>query len=352
MADIRSKAVLTELAPLYQEANYGVDLAATSLREPLGMGDSIGVPSIGSLTVNASGATDANPEAVTNAELTLNANLEPWINAKLPQIESMALGGQWASQTAAQCVSQLKNSMDSDFLKYLIARNWTAGTASTYHVNPGAESLTSDMVYQAIATLTNNKGVTEQDCVFMVSAWGRGSLSSIAGFVPNMTDAGGRVNGLPAVGSLMGIPVYQTSAVPNARTIASTAWTDDGSSAMTITVGADHGVVKGQKITFDTVTGANDIASAAEVTSTAATTITVASVASGSATEAGTITVEASENLLINKNQTFVAQQIMPKTRIVDLYNSTGSALQVSAVWGRIARAGHAIVLGSPKSAI
>ena len=66
----------------------------------------------------------------------------------------------------------------------------------------------------------------------------------------------------------------------------------------------------------------------------------------------GASIVEASENLLINKNQTFVAQQIMPKTRIVDLYNSTGSALQVSAVWGRIAREGHAIVLGSPKSAI
>lgn len=352
MADIRSKAVLTELAPLYAESNYGIDLAATSLREPLGLGDSIGVPSIGALTVNSAGSTDATPEAVANAELTLNANLEPWINAKLPQIESMALGGQWASQTAAQCVSQLKNSMDSDFCKYIIERNWTTGTASTYHVNPGADALTGDMVYQAIATLTNNKGVTERDCVFMVSAWGRGSLSSIAGFVPNMTDAGGMVNGLPAVGTLMGIPVYQTSAVANGRTLASTAWTDDGSSAMTITVASGHGVVAGQKITFDTVTAANDITSASDVISTTATTITVNSVASGSATEAGTVTVEASENLLINKNQTFVAQQIMPKTRIVDLYNSTGSALQVSAVWGRVAREGHAIVLGSPKSAI
>ena len=351
MSDIRSKAVLTTLAPLYSEANYGIDLAATPLREPLGLGDQIGVPSISALTVNASGGTDATPEAVTNAELTLNANLEPWINAKLPQIDSMALGGTWAAQTAQQCVSQLKNSMDEAYLKYLITRNHTTASTPTYHVNAAADSLTASDILEAIATLTSNRGVDVSDLVFMMSPWGRASLSNISGFVPNMTNAGGTVNGLPAVGTLYNIPVYQSSSVANGRTVASTAFADDGTD-MVITLGADHGIVVGEKVTFSTVTSGNDITSAAAVTACAATTITVASVTTASATEAGTVTLSASENLLIAKGSCYVAQQIFPKTRVVDLSNSTGSALQVSAVWGRVARIGRAIVICSPKSAI
>jgi len=351
LADIRTKAVFNTLAPLYEEANYGIDLAATQMREPLGLSDQIGIPSISSMTVNASGAVDATPEAVTNSELTLNANLEPWINAKLPQIDSFALNGTWAAQTAAQVTQQLKNKMDEDFLQYLIARNHSTAATAAYHVNVAGDSLTSSDLLEAIATLTSNRGVDVSDLAFMMSPWGRASLSNISGFVPNTTDSGGQVNGLPAVGTLYNIPVYQSSSVPNGRTIASTAFADDGTD-MVITLGADHGLVVGMKITFDTVTAANDISAATAITACTSTTITVASVNTASATEAGTVTAECSESLLISKANTFVAQQMIPKIRTVDLYNSTGSALQVSAVWGRVARAGRAIVICSPKSAL
>ena len=351
MADIRSKAVWNELAPLYEESFYGIDIAATQMREPLGMADQIGIPSISALTVNTSGAVDATPEAITNSELTLNANREPWINAKLPQVTSMALDGTWANQTAAQAVSQLKNSMDTDYFKYLLERAYTSGTANTYHANVDGSGLTSGSVATAVATLLNNKGVNAADCVLMTSSWGQASLTEVAGFVPNQTQPDGMVNGLPMVGRIFNIPVYQTSAIPNGRTVASTAFADDGSD-MVITVGSGHGIVKGMNITFDTVTAANAISSAAEVTSTSATTVTVASVNTASATEAGTITVESSENLLIAKNHSYVAQQKLPATRIVDLSNSTGSALQVSAVWGMVARAGYQVVLHTPKSAV
>ena len=348
MADARSKKVFSVLAPLYEEANYAIDIAATSMREPLGMSDQIDIPDISELTVTASGATDTTPQAVTTNALALNANLEPFINCRLPALESMQLlDGKWSSQLAANAVSMLKNSMDSDFCKYLIERNNTVAD----HVNVEGESLTADHVLTAAATLMDNKGVDESDLVWMMSSWGRASLANVAGFVPNMTDAGGKVNGLPVVGSLYGIRVYQSSAVPNGRTLASTAFADAGSD-LVITVASGHGLVIGQKITFATVTSANDVTTADEITATTATSITVASVSHGTATEAGVVTLSSSENLLISKSNTFIAQQGIPSSRIVPLSDSTGSALQISAIWGRVARAGRAVVLGSPKSSI
>jgi len=350
MADGRAKAVFNTLAPLFEEANYAIDLAASSMREPLGRGDVIDVPDISALTVTAAGSTTTSPQAITTNVLSLNANLEPWINAALPQLASMQLlDGKWAAQCGAQAVQMLKNSMDSDFCQYLVERNWTA--AATYHTNVAGDSLTSDDVLNAIATLTNNKGVDEQDLVFLFSSWGRASLSSISGFVPNMAPATG-VNGLPQVGTIYGVPCYQTSSIGNGRTLASTAFIDSGS-ATSISVAAGHGIAIGQKVTFSTVTSANDISTATAVTAADATSITVgASGGAGGATEAGTVTLECSENLLVSKSNTFIAQQQLPKTRIVPLSDSTGDALQISSIWGRVSRVGRAIVVCSPKSAI
>ena len=176
MADSRTKAVWGRLAPLFAESKYAIDLATTSLREPLGLSDAIEVPSIAELTINASGSVGASPEAVTTSVLTLNANLEPFINALLPKLSSLQnLGnGEWASQTAEQCVSMIKNSMDEALLLYLIERNWTDDATPLYTVNPASDSLTTEDLLTAIATLTANRGTTESDLVFMMSPFGRG----------------------------------------------------------------------------------------------------------------------------------------------------------------------------------
>src|SRR5690242_4803273 len=101
MADARSKAVLGKLADLVSQNVFLPDVASTSLREPLAKGDVIEVPAITDLTITASGA-DANPEAVSTAVLTLTADLHPWINAKLPERDSMQLmDGAWAAGVAA-----------------------------------------------------------------------------------------------------------------------------------------------------------------------------------------------------------------------------------------------------------
>ena len=352
MADARSKKVLSYLAPLYEEANFAIDLAATQMREPLGMSDIIDIPDIDALTVTASGATTTSPQAVTTNALSLNANLQPWINAKLPLLTSaQAIDGRWAEQTSTQAVQMLKNSMDSDFCEYLIERNFSTASTPANHVNTAASTPTTADVLNAVATLTNHKGVDESNLAFLVSSWGRASLSNISGFVPNATSAGGSVNGLPPIGTVFNIPVYQTSAVPNGRTVVSTAFSDDGSD-MTITVPSGHGIVKGMSCDFSSATSSNDFTGLV-VQSATATTIVFGSVHSGgSATENGSVTVNASENLLVDKSSTYVAQQMYPTTRIVPLSDSTGSALQISAIWGRVARANRAVIMCTPKSSI
>lgn len=352
MADSRTKAVWGRLAPLFAESNYAIDLATTSLREPLGLSDAIEVPSIAELTINASGSVGASPEAVTTSVLTLNANLEPFINALLPKLSSLQnLGnGEWASQTAEQCVSMIKNSMDEALLLYLIERNWTDDATPLYTVNPASDSLTTEDLLTAIATLTANRGTTESDLVFMMSPFGRASLSNITGFVPNMAGPS-IVNGLPMVGTVYSIPVYATSSAPDGRETASSAFVDDGTDT-TITVASDSMVV-GQPVSFTTATSANDFSSKL-ITSVAAGAITVASATGAAATETevGAVTLEASESLLIDKNSTYVAMQEFPSTRIVPISTSSSDALQVSSVWGRVSRIGRAMVICSPKSAV
>tara|TARA_Y100000310_G_scaffold340834_1_gene437957 strand:+ start:4791 stop:5852 length:1062 start_codon:yes stop_codon:yes gene_type:complete len=353
MADARSKKVLPILQDLWSESRYGADIAATQMREPLGMSDIIDIPDISALTVNASGSVTANPAAVTTNVMSLTANLEPWINALLPQLASMQLlDGRWAQQVGRQAVTMLKNDIDESFFKYLLEQAWQTGTDTAYHVNEAADTLTSADILNAMAALTDNKGVNDEDLCLFMSSYGRASLASIAAFVPNNREAERGNLGVPLIGTIHGIPVYASSSVPRARTITSTAW-DISSNVLTITVASGHGLAAGQLVTFDTVTAGGDMSSATAITSTTATVITIAHTASDdSATEAGTITCEDSENLMIAKNHTFVAQQMLPKTRIVPMNDSTGDALQVSAVWGRVARAGYAQVIHSPKSSI
>ena len=105
MGDARAKNVISALADLAGRANYGIDLAATSLREPLGNGDIIEVPDISDLTVTAAGSSTTAPQSVTTNILSLNANLEPWINASIPQLASLQLlNGGWAAQVAEQAM--------------------------------------------------------------------------------------------------------------------------------------------------------------------------------------------------------------------------------------------------------
>lgn len=356
MADARLKAVLSRLADLTSRTNYAVD-KVRQLRQPLGRGDIVEVPSIGSLTVTADGNAGAAPQSITTSVLSCQANLHPAIFAALPEVDAYQLmDGNWASQVAEDAIVQLKNDMDEKFLRDYIALSLCYDTSATYHDNVAGDSLTDDDILNAKAALLANDGVRQENLALFVSSYGEGSIANISSFIPPaaMAISGEqKLNlGIPMVGSVSGVPVYSTNSVLRNRSVASTAW-DITSNVLTVTVAAGHGFVPGMLCTFDTVTAGGDMSTPTAITSVTATTVVFAHTATdGSATEAGTLSSTTSYNVMLDRSQMFVAQQQFPKVRSVADYDSTDTALQVSAIWGRIGRAGRARVIHSPGSAI
>jgi len=362
VADARVKNVLRSLADLHSEVDYAIDQASTSLSQQAGAGDVLEIPDITSLTVVADGDTDTAGQTVTTNVTTLNVNLNPWINARLPQraqaqlLNSGGAGqggtGVWAQGVARTAISNLRASIDSNYLTHIVTSAWETGVAVANHTNVAGDTLTSADILNAMAALTDNQGVTENDLVLFMSAYGAASIRSISTFVPNGVQAERGNLGIPMIGTVHGVPIYQSSQVPRLRTVTSTAW-DISTNVLTITVAAGHGIAAGQLLTFDTVTAGGDMSTATAVTSTTSTVITIAHTASdASATEAGTITIDDSENVMIATNHNYTARSIMPRVRVVPDPDSSGDHMQISMVWGRIARAGYANVIHSPQTSI
>lgn len=351
MADARAKAVLGVLSDIYSRGRFAID-AVTPLREPLGLGDIIEVPSIAALTVTASGATSTTPQAITTNILSLNANLDPMINCLLPRLAATQLmDGRWAEAVARQAMIMLKNDMDAAFLRTYLAQSiaWTTGTAATYHDNVAGDSLTSADWLNAKAGLLAQDGCQEQNIVAFISPYAEASIRSIAAFVPNFMEAEKGNIGIPMLGRVHGIPVYVTNSILRGLNIATTACSITTNVA-TATVAAGHGLVAGVPITSTGMTVNQSVATA--ITSTTATTIVYALTGADGAMAdgVGTIIDASSWNVMMDIAQVFTAQQGGPMVRVVPDFQTTGDALQLSTIWGRIARAAYTRVIHSPGS--
>lgn len=352
MADARAKAVLEVLSDIYSRGRFAVD-AVTPLREPLGLGDIIEVPSISALTVTASGATTTAPQAITTNILSLAADRDPMINCLLPRLASTQLmNGKWAESVARQAMIMLKNSMDESFLRTYLAQviGWTTGTAATYHDNVAGDTLTSIDWLNAKAGLLAQDGCMEQNLVAFISPYAEASIRSIAAFVPNYNEAEKGNLGIPMMGRVHGVPVYVTNSILRNLSVATTA-VSVATNVATATVAAGHGLVAGVPITTTghTVNQATPTA----ITSTTATTVVYALTTgdvSPMADGVGTIVDASSWNIMMDIAQVFTAQQGGPMVRVVPDFQTTGDALQLSTIWGRIARAAYTRVLHSPGS--
>jgi hypothetical protein len=347
MADAREKKVLSELANLVSRTNYVVD-NVRSLREPLGRGDSIDVPSISNLTVTADGSGGATPQSVTKAVLALAANEHPTIFSEITALDSMqSLGdGSWERQVAEQALLMLKNDMDNTMCEYLI-KTLGYDASATYHNNVAADALTSLDIAGTIAELKENDGVIHANLRWFMHPFAVASMETISGWQPNGTEAANGDLGIRRVGTVFGVPVLETNSCLRRRTVSADAWSVSAGT-QSLTVDAGHGIVPGQKITFDTVTAGGDQAAATVVDAVGATQIDFTTSNTGSATEAGTITVESTESILADVSQVFVAQQLMPTVRIVNMADKTSDSLQVSSIWGKVGRTGRVRVLNSP----
>lgn len=355
MADARAKAVAGELADLWSRSSYVVD-KVTDMTGMAGAGDLIQIPDISALTVNSTGASSMTIESITTNVLDLNVNLEPAICASFPLTARVQLlDGQWAAQVARQAAMQLKNSIDNSLCRDYLGETlcWTTGTANTYHVNVAGDALTEDDFGNAFATLLSTDGTLLQNLAVFVSPFGMGSLASIAGYVAQQPAVDGAI-GLPKIGSVNGVPVYQTNSIRRNKSVATTS-VDVASNVATATVAAGHGFTAGMRITWAGLTGAASNTAAVTITSTTATTI-VAPYTNADATpladSVGTITDATSWNLVMDVSGIYAAQQVMPTVRIVPHQQQTSDILQVFALWGRVGRAGKVVVMHSPGSAV
>lgn len=354
MADARSKAVLDALEPLYTRSVYLID-RVRNLREPLGAADSIEVPASPQLTVAANGANTTAPQSGTPTVLAVNPNLHPLINVLLPAVDQVQLlGGTWAPQIAEDATQQLKNSMDNALCQDYLARTLAYDTAASYHDNLAGDSLTEDDILNSKATILAQDGSMASSLALITSPFGEASITSIAGFTPMAQQIDQGLLGVPQIGKVFGIPVLSTNAVQRSLTIAGTG--SITSNVATVTVAAGHGFVPGAMVYTSgfTVAGGQNIAStsAVAVQSVTATTVVFALSGTNGSIGSGSIIMRSCMNLLVDLKHIFVAQQRFPTIRVVDDYQSTSSALQVSALWGRIGRAGRCRVIHSPPSSV
>lgn len=347
MADARAKMVMDALADLYTRANYIID-RVNDVGPAVGFGDTIEIPDVSAFSVKPDASTRSAASAVTTNVLSLAVNRHPGLNLAIPKPDRFQLlNGNWAGQVGLSAATQLKNYMDRDLFDY-VNQTLNYDATATYHVNVAGNSLTEDDILTAKAKIMQNEGAHRP--ILIMNPYGMASLQSISGFVPAFSAAEQGQLGIPQVGSVFGVPVYESQSVRTGRTLASTAWAIS-SNVLTVTVAAGHGLVPGQLVTFDTVTAGGDMSTPTAITSVTATTIVIDHTASnGSATEAGTVTVESAENVMIDLENLWVAQSIMPSIRIVPDYDSSNDALQVDALWGRIGRAGRHVTLHSPKA--
>lgn len=352
MANAAAKAVQSELVDLWSRTDYVIDKIAdeTAL---VGAGDSADIADISALTVNASGASTMSAEAVTTNVLTLNSNLQPAICAMFPMSsQRQLLNGAWAAQVAKQAATQLKNTIDDSLCRDYLAESlcWTTGTASTYHVNTAGDALTEDDFADAIATLMEVDGTQYQNLAIVLSMRGLGSLKSISGYNQSQNTAPKGVLGIPYVGTVDGVPVYATNSIRRNKSVATSA-VSVTSNVATATVGA-HGFVAGMRITNSGLTNSATNTSAVTITSTTATTVVFPFTAADGdqADGVGTLSDATSWNLVLDTSGIHKSLQIMPLVRLVPDPTTTGTVLQIGALWGRIGRAGKCVVMHSPGS--
>lgn len=340
---LKAKAVESRLAPLFVRSNYIHDLVEQ--RESNGSKEVHSIPGIAQLSVADDGSSDVAAQSVSDDSLDLSISRNPMVNVEVKFQDSVQNldGAGWADQLANESAVALRNKIDRDFARYL-GREIAYDTSATYHHNLAGNKLTQAELLEAIAALKSNDGIVRP--AMFVHPFGAAGILNIDAFQANYVESPMGDLGLPRLGSVYGVPVYETNSVERSVQIAATAWSD-GTDTRTITVAAGHGIVPGMSGTFDTVTAGGDISTAAVVESVTATTITftVAGATTGGQTEAGTATFTTAMNLLVDLANCFVGMQRRPQVRFVPQTLRSGEHLQVWALWGRVARAGRVRVI-------
>lgn len=339
-----SKAVLGELLDQSSRTMYAKDIVRRVGQDVL-KGDSVELPKQASPT-NASATTRAAPQSLTPTVATLSVDQDVFYNIVLPAMTtSQLMDGSWASETATDALEDAGNEMDDSLLSHMLRYGAYSATA-TFHGNVAADALTDNDVDLLVAKALDTDGVNYSNLVWILNPYGEGAIKQIAGWSGATEQTVMGSLGIKRVGTVAGIPAFVSRGVPRQRTVASTA-SAIATNVLTCTVAAGHGIVAGQKIT--TAGGTADVDTAAAVTSVTATTVVVPLTTADDATNGAlTITVQSTENLLMDRRACFFAEQQMPSVEIVKDYESAARALQVFAAFGHQVHNGRVWCLNSP----
>lgn len=258
------------------------------------------------------------------------------------------MGGAWAGQMAEQILIELGDYIDQDHIDELIRVGAYSSTAA-YTSNVAGDALSNTDIEQAIAILASMRGARRADFAWLFNPYGIGNIRNLSAFIPHENAVAG-VLGTPTVGSLHGIPVIESQAVPTSLAVATTACTI-ATNVCTATVAAGHGIVPGMVISLagTTVTGSDKTVSS--VTDT--TIVFPLTGADGAMADGvGTITCSRAMNMLVNRRWIFSAVQQVPDIEIVTSETKFQDILKFDAIWGLKVLAASAVLLPSPASSV
>lgn len=358
MADLRQKYVRQKLADIHSRANFILDLVDRAPDSEVHRGDTLEFGSIAALAVSASGASVNTVQAVTNQALQLTVNRDPSIHWGVPLVASTQnLEGSWSDQVAQTALVNMRNFLDADFLEYVasgtsgdVSPAWD--TAGTYHLNRSStNSITRADVLEAKAILLGQDGGNLRNLIMVIDAWADSALMNLAEFIPNYQAAERGQLGIPMIGTVFGIPVYQTNSVEQRHDYPCTGVTI-ASNIATVTMAAGHGFVPGEQITISGITV--PLTTPAAITAVTSTTLTVPLTAANGAMAdgTGTVTGQNTRCLMIDSSFVGAAFQKIPSVRFKAQPGTTTDEGEASCLWGRIGRAGRAVVIHTPYQAL
>lgn len=356
MADARSKAVYNKLVDKFS-TNYPLQNIFTEMGNAYSKNEKVIVPTRSAIQILA--ASDSAGDSIslgvstikpTENEFTVDQHYGNAYEVA-PLHAEFDLDGSWSDQLADSIKVEMDDFIDIDIYTKCVRAGAYTTTASLW-VNVAAAAISADNVENARAKMLAQKGVRIQGLVWAFHPYGMGSVRRLSAFVPSGQNADKGDLGVPAVGTLHGIPVVESQSVPQSLSVATTA-VSITSNVATATVAEGHGFVPGMLITTAGLT--TNATSAVAITSVTGTTIVFPLTASDGAMAdgVGTITSAMCLNALIYRPWTFRRIQKIPTIKIIPRSGRPGAdELQFWSIWGRMGLPGCAVGLGSPASAV
>lgn len=352
--DARAKyvyeALVDKVSTMYPLSSLGTDMGA-AMKE----GESIDIVTRAAVSIEAAtSAGTATSMTVQTISPTANNLVVDQHYGAIVGIAKfngvMDMGGAYYDQLARQILVELADYIDQDWYDDLI-RVGAYSSSAAFTANVAGDALTVADTEQAMAIMTDQKGVREGDLVWVFGPYGAGSLRSISAFTPHENAVNGAL-GMPIIGTLHGVPVVRSQSVPKSLAIATTQAVSS-SDVVTFTVASGHGFVPGMVCVSSGLTSSFN--GTFTITSVTATTIVGTVTGSGSTTAGdgvGTITCSRTFNGLIHRPWNFIRKRQVPDLRIVPTSGKIQDELQADAIWGVKSLAGSCVTLLSPATSV